>query len=81
MPCNDMAVKSCGPVRPPRPRKIDAYQRDLDVLIAGECVYSYDPEHHEITRRYLDDHIAPFRTNQEIVELLSVAARQVAQDR
>ena len=52
---------------------IDAYQRDLDVLIAGQCVYSYDPEHHEITRRYLDSHIAPFKTNQEIIELLSAS--------
>ena len=53
-----------------RTTAIDAFQRDLDVLIAGDCVYSYDPEHHEITRRYLDGHIAPFRTNQQIVELL-----------
>jgi nicotinamidase-related amidase len=53
-----------------RTTAIDAFQRDLDVLIAGDCVYSYDPEHHEITRRYLDGHIAPFMTNQQIIELL-----------
>ncbi|MEA2558978.1 MAG: maleamate amidohydrolase [Acidobacteriota bacterium] len=53
-----------------RTTAIDAYQRDLTVRIAGDCVYSYDPEHHEITRRYLDDYIAPFMTNQEIIELL-----------
>ena len=53
-----------------RTTAIDAFQRDLDVLIAGDCVCSYDLEHHEITRRYLDGHIAPFRTNQQIVELL-----------
>jgi nicotinamidase-related amidase len=53
-----------------RTTAIDAFQRDLDVLIAGDCVSSYDPAHHEITRRYLDGHIAPFRTNQQIVELL-----------
>src|SRR5215207_5490875 len=55
-----------------RTTAIDAYQRDLNVLIAGDCVYSYDPEHHEVTRRYLDDYIAPFMTNQEIVDLLSI---------
>lgn len=58
-----------------RTTAIDAFQRDLDVLIAGDCVYSYDPEHHEITRRYLNGHIAPFRTNQEIIELLGPCAR------
>jgi nicotinamidase-related amidase len=62
-----------------RTTAIDAYQRDLDVLIAGDCVYSYDPEHHEITRRYLDDHIAPFMANQKIIELLKTATTQPAQ--
>lgn len=60
-----------------RATAIDAYQRDLAVLIAGDCVYSYDPEHHEITRRYLDNHIAPFLANQQIIELLSTATRQM----
>lgn len=62
-----------------RTTAIDAFQRDLDVLIAGDCVRSYDPEHHEITRRYLDGHIAPFMTNREIVELLNTATTQLAQ--
>ena len=53
-----------------RTTAIDAYQRDLDVVIAADCVYSYDMEHHEVTRRYLDRHIAPFRTNREIIDLL-----------
>lgn len=57
-----------------RTTAIDAYQRDLEVLIAGDCVHSYDPEHHENTRRYLHDHIAPFMTNQEIFELLDAAS-------
>jgi nicotinamidase-related amidase len=53
-----------------RATAIDAYQRDLDVVIAADCVSSYDLEHHEVTRRYLDLHIAPFRTNREIIDLL-----------
>jgi nicotinamidase-related amidase len=53
-----------------RTTAIDAYQRDLDVVIAADCVDSYDMEHHEVTRRYLDRHIAPFRTNREIIDLL-----------
>jgi nicotinamidase-related amidase len=53
-----------------RTTAIDAFQRDLDVVIAADCVSSYDPEHHEVTRRYFDGHIAPFRTNREIMDLL-----------
>jgi nicotinamidase-related amidase len=37
---------------------IDAYQRDYDVIVAGECVASSDPEHHDVTLRYLDGNIA-----------------------
>lgn len=37
---------------------IDAYQRDYDVVVAGDCVASGDAEHHEVTLRYLDGHIA-----------------------
>ena len=37
---------------------IDAYQRDYEVLIASDCVASYDAEHHEVTKRYLDAGIA-----------------------
>jgi len=32
---------------------IDAYQRDFRVVIASDCVASYDEEHHRITMRYL----------------------------
>jgi nicotinamidase-related amidase len=32
---------------------IDAYQRDYRVVIATDCVSSYDDEHHRITMRYL----------------------------
>lgn len=32
---------------------LDAYQRDYRVLIASDCVASYDEEHHQVTMRYL----------------------------
>jgi nicotinamidase-related amidase len=50
---------------------IDAYQRDYDVIVASECTASNDEEHHEITRRYLDNRIARFLTNAEILKLVS----------
>lgn len=51
---------------------IDAYQRDLEVFVASECIASYDEEHHEVTRRYLEKGIARFLTNSEIVKSLEL---------
>jgi nicotinamidase-related amidase len=50
---------------------IDAYQRDWPVVLALECVDSYDREHHEISLRYMKDKIARVMTNQEIESALS----------
>lgn len=49
---------------------VDAYQRDCSVIVADECVASYDAEHHELTKRYLDGKLASFRSNQQIIDLL-----------
>jgi bifunctional isochorismate lyase/aryl carrier protein len=45
---------------------IDAYQRDLEVIVALDCVRSYDEEHHRITLNYLDGKIARVLSNAEI---------------
>jgi nicotinamidase-related amidase len=45
---------------------IDAYQRDYDVVIASDCVDSWDAEHHEVTLRYLEGKIARLMTNDEL---------------
>ena len=50
---------------------IDAYQRDYDVIVASECTASNDEEHHEITRRYLDNRIARFLSNDEILKMVA----------
>ena len=52
---------------------IDAYQRDYDVIVAADCVASYDTEHHEVTKRYLDAGIALFLSSDEIVGMLPQA--------
>ena len=49
---------------------IDAYQRDYDVVVASDCVTSYDPEHHDVTVRYLDGKVARFLPSGEILTLL-----------
>jgi nicotinamidase-related amidase len=49
-----------------RTTAIDAYQRDWPVVLAADCVDSYDQEHHEISLRYMKDKIAAVLSNQEI---------------
>lgn len=49
---------------------VDAYQRDFRVVVAADCVSSYDAEHAAITKRYLDGKIASFRSNPEIFNML-----------
>ena len=36
-----------------RTTAIDAYQRDYHVVIASDCVASYDDEYHHVSMRYL----------------------------
>ena len=45
---------------------IDAYQRDWPVIVASDCIDSYDRTHHEVTIRYMKDKIAAVLTNREI---------------
>ena len=49
---------------------IDAYQRDYEVIVASDCTASYDAEHDEVTRRYLDAGIAHFVSSAEIAQML-----------
>ena len=49
-----------------RTTAIDAYQRDFPVILAADCVDSYDQEHHDISIRYMKDKLASVLTNEEI---------------
>jgi nicotinamidase-related amidase len=49
-----------------RTTAIDAYQRDWPVVLAADCIDSYDQEHHAISLRYMKDKVAAVITNQEI---------------
>jgi bifunctional isochorismate lyase/aryl carrier protein len=52
---------------------IDAYQRDLRVVLATDCIASNDREHHDVSLRYMKDKIAITRTNSQIEDVLSGA--------
>jgi nicotinamidase-related amidase len=54
-----------------RTTAIDAYQRDWPVVLAEDCIGSYDQEHHEISLRYMKDKIAAVMGNGEIRARLS----------
>ncbi len=50
---------------------IDAYQRDWRIIVAADCVDSYDREHHDISMKYMKDKIATVMTNQEVRSALA----------
>ncbi len=49
---------------------IDAYQYDYTVILATDCIDSYDQEHHRVSINYLSTVIATTRTNEELSTLL-----------
>ena len=49
---------------------IDAYQRDYDVIIARDCVDSYDALHERITFDYLSRYAARIMSNDELFRFL-----------
>ena len=50
---------------------IDAYQRDWPVVLAIDCIDSYDRAHHQTTLDYMRDKLASIRTNKEIERMIA----------
>ena len=50
-----------------RTTAIDAYQLDLRVLLASDCLASHDPEHGRISMAYMDGNIGMAVTNEQLV--------------
>src|SRR5579871_481009 len=59
-----------------RTTAIDAYQRDWPVILAVECIGSYDKEHHDVSLRYMKDKIARLMTNSEIAASVQFESSQ-----
>lgn len=57
---------------------IDAYQRDLRVLLIEDAVDSYDDEHSRVSMNYMDGKIAVVASSQDVVR--SLATRVVGVD-
>jgi nicotinamidase-related amidase len=58
-----------------RTTAIDAFQRDHAVVIARECVGSWDPEHHDVTLRYLEGRIGRVLSVAQIAAELGASPR------
>ncbi len=54
-----------------RSTAIDAYQRDMRVLLASDCLASHDPEHGRISMAYMDGNIAVALSNDEILSAMT----------
>jgi nicotinamidase-related amidase len=54
-----------------RTTAIDAYQRDWNVILASDCIDSYDREHHEVSLRYMKDKMATVMSNADILSALA----------
>ncbi len=50
---------------------IDAYQRDYEILLATDCIDSYDEAHHLISVRYLSGVISQPKTNTQLFRLFA----------
>jgi isochorismate hydrolase len=55
-----------------RTTAIDAYQRDWQVVLASDCIDSYDKQHHEISLKYMSEKIAFVMTNRQISTALGL---------
>ena len=54
-----------------RSTAIDAYQRDMRVLLASDCLASHDPNHGRISMAYMDRNIAAAVSNDQIFDAMS----------
>ena len=54
-----------------RTTAIDAYQRDRRVILAIDCIDSYDRQHHETSIQYMKAKIAEIMSNSDIRQILA----------
>ena len=54
-----------------RSTAIDAYQRDMRILLASDCLASHDPDHGRISMAYMDRNIAAVADNDQILNAMS----------
>jgi len=56
-----------------RSSAVDAFQRDYAVILASECIDSYDFQHHQITMKYMQEQIGKVLTNEQFYKFAESA--------
>jgi nicotinamidase-related amidase len=51
-----------------RTAAVDAFQRDYEVILAEECINSYDIGFHDDSKRYLEGRVGTFLSNSELLK-------------
>jgi nicotinamidase-related amidase len=54
-----------------RTAAVDGYQRDYEIILANDCINSYDAEFHRDSKRYLEGRVGTFISNAQILENIS----------
>jgi maleamate amidohydrolase len=54
-----------------RTAAVDGYQRDYEIILADDCINSYDAEFHRDSKRYLEGRVGTFISNAQILENIS----------
>ena len=68
--CSQLIVAGINTHACVRATVVDAYQRDIEVLLARDCVASHDEAHGEITWRYMDGKLGRGLDNRALLKLL-----------
>ncbi|MEZ2419013.1 cysteine hydrolase family protein [Luteibacter sp. RCC_6_2] len=64
--CDQLVIAGVNTHACIRTTVVDAYQRDLDVILAKDCIDSLDAEHHENAWRYMDGKLGRGMDNQQL---------------
>jgi len=71
--CNTLVIGGVNTHACVRMAAVDAYQRDFRVVLARDCIGSYDKQYHDESMRYLEQSIGKAVTNSELIAELRSA--------
>ena len=71
--CEQLVVGGVNSHACVRSTAVDAYQRDLRIVLARDSISSYDDEYHRESMRYLAQSIGKPLSNKQLIEYLGLA--------
>ena len=70
MRCTRLIVAGVNTHACVRASVVDAYQRDLDIILAKDAIDSHDEEHHDVSWRYMAGKLGRSMSVEDIRETL-----------